>query len=374
VPERPDTDDYRTLFLGDVPMMDMRAPAEFAHGAFPQAASLPLMSDDERARVGICYKERGQQAAIELGHQLVAGEVKASRMAAWSDFARRHPEGYLYCFRGGLRSRTVQQWLREAGIDYPLVLGGYKAMRRYLLEEMSRSLEMAELVLISGKTGTGKTRVVQALPRAVDLEGLAGHRGSTFGELPQPQPAQIDFENALSIALLKLLAQGERRVFVEDEGRLIGRIYLPEVLRDRMKDAPLLVVEQSLEDRIDVVVQDYVIDLGRRYLELHGDEGPRLHAEKMQSDLYRIRKRLGGQRHAQVGELMTEAFVRQRDQGDLQGHRLWIAALLEKYYDPMYEYQLSRRGGRQLFRGDRDAVVAHALSLGQANPDCVGEP
>ena len=80
------------------------------------------------------------------------------------------------------------------------------------------------------------------------------------------------------------------------------------------------------------------------------------------------------ERHAQVGELMTEAFARQRDRGDLQGHRLWIGALLEKYYDPMYEYQLSRRAGRQLFRGDRDAVVAHALSLGRANPDCVDEP
>ena len=98
------------------------------------------MSDDERAQVGICYKQQGQEAAIELGHQLVSGELKAQRLAQWADFAEQHPQGYLYCFRGGLRSQTVQRWLREAGIDYPLVIGGYKAMRRFLLEELERSV------------------------------------------------------------------------------------------------------------------------------------------------------------------------------------------------------------------------------------------
>ena len=85
---RPDSADYRALFMGDVPMMDMRAPSEFEHGAFPCAASLPLMSDGERAQVGTCYKQEGQEAAIALGHQLVAGELKTERLRAWSDFAR----------------------------------------------------------------------------------------------------------------------------------------------------------------------------------------------------------------------------------------------------------------------------------------------
>ena len=361
---RPDTDDYRALFLNDSPMMDMRAPAEFTHGAFPSATSLPLMSDEERAQVGICYKQRGQEAAIELGQQLVSGETRASRMAAWCDFARSHPQGYLYCFRGGLRSQTVRQWLREAGVDYPLVKGGYKAMRRFLLDELERSVSNADLVLVSGKTGTGKTRVIHRLPRSVDLEGLANHRGSTFGQLPQPQPSQIDFENAVSIALLKLLAGDEQRVFLEDEGRLIGRLYLPEVLRNKMKSAPMLVVEQSLDERIDVVIEDYVIDLGRRYAALHGEEGMSLHSEKLQQDLSRIRKRLGGERYQAASELMAAAFEQQRQSGDLAGHRAWIGALLEQYYDPMYEYQLAQRQGQQLFGGDRDAVVAWAVERG----------
>jgi tRNA 2-selenouridine synthase len=358
---RPDSDDYRALFLADAPMMDMRAPAEFARGAFPSARSLPLMTDDERAEVGICYKQTGQQAAIELGHRLVAGEVKARRLADWIEFARRHPQGYLYCFRGGLRSQTVQRWLREEGVDYPLVLGGYKAMRRFLLEEFERCLSQAELVLVAGRTGTGKTRVIEALPRAIDLEGLAHHRGSTFGQLPEPQPSQIDFENALAIALMKLLAGGDRRVLLEDEGRLIGRICLPDALRARMAEAPLLVVEQSLAERVDAIVEDYVVDLGARFRRAHGEAGDRLHAQQLQQGLARIRKRLGGERQQRLAGLMDDAFAAQRRGEGLEGHRAWIEVLLAQYYDPMYEYQLGQRRGRVLFCGDREQVIDRGL-------------
>ena len=360
MPARPDTADYRALFLNDIPMMDMRAPAEFAHGAFPSAHSLPLMTDDERARVGICYKQQGQAAAIALGHQLVAGELKAGRLALWREFARCNPGGYLYCFRGGLRSQTVQQWLREEGIDYPLVRGGYKAMRRFLLEELEQSLAAADILLISGKTGTGKTRVIHRLERSVDLEELAHHRGSTFGQLPQPQPSQIDFENALSIALMKLLAGDRSRVYLEDEGRMIGRLALPETLRERMAASPMAVVEQSLDERVEVIIEDYVLDLGRRFAAEYGESGPGLHREKLQDDLGRIRKRLGGERYQGVSDLMTAAFAAQQENGDLALHRGWITTLLEQYYDPMYEYQLAQRGGEVLFRGSRDEVVAWA--------------
>jgi tRNA 2-selenouridine synthase len=359
---RPDTDDYRALFLADAPMMDMRAPSEFAQGAFPTARSLPLMSDEERSQVGICYKQRGQQAAIELGHRLVCGAVKQARLAQWTDFARDHPDGYLYCFRGGLRSQTVRQWLREAGVDYPLVLGGYKAMRRFLLEELACSAERATLVLVSGKTGSGKTRVIRRIGRSVDLEGLARHRGSSFGHLLELQPSQIDFENALSITLLKLLARDAGRIFVEDEGRLIGRLYLPEVLRAKMQSAPLVVVEATLAERVEVILEDYVLDLGARYAARHGERGPALHSQRLQSDLQRIRKRLGGERHRSVSGQMAAAFEAQCRTGDPGLHRRWIAALLEGYYDPMYEYQLSRRAGAVSFRGSRDAVIDWAAA------------
>ena len=131
-----DTRDFARLFLDDVPLLDVRAPVEFNQGAFPLATNLPLLNDDERHRIGICYKEKGQAAAIELGHQLVGGDIRAARTHTWLDWCRQHPDGYLYCFRGGLRSQTVQQWLAEQGVQQPLVTGGYKAMRRFLLDTL----------------------------------------------------------------------------------------------------------------------------------------------------------------------------------------------------------------------------------------------
>jgi tRNA 2-selenouridine synthase len=218
----------------------------------------------------------------------------------------------------------------------------------------------ADLLLISGKTGTGKTRVIWEMPGSIDLEGLANHRGSTFGQLPVPQPTQIDFENALSIAMLKRLASDDQRLFLEDEGRLIGRLYLPETLCKAMALAPMLVVEQSLDERVDIVLADYIVDLGRRYRQLHGEEGDRLHAQKLQADLLRIRKRLGGERHQQVSQMMAAAFALQQSRADTSGHRQWVAFLLEQYYDPMYEYQLRQREGEVLFRGNRQAVLQWA--------------
>ncbi|NQX87868.1 MAG: tRNA 2-selenouridine(34) synthase MnmH [Halioglobus sp.] len=352
-----DTDDYRALFLSHTPLIDIRAPAEFARGAFPMAMSMPLMTDDERAQVGICYKAYGQRSAIQLGHQLVSGDTKARRLARWLDFVREHPGGYLYCWRGGLRSEIVQAWLRDAGVSYPRVVGGYKAMRRFLIDELERSVADASFVLVSGKTGTGKTRVIARLARAVDLEGLANHRGSSFGQLPAPQPSQIDFENALSIALLRQLAAGRQPICLEDEGGLIGALSLPDCLRKKMAVAPLLIVEQSLDERVDVLIQDYVVDLGRRYTLRFGEEGPVRHCEKLQSDLARIRKRLGPQRQQEINDMMIAAFDAQWRVGDVSGHRTWISRLLVEYYDPMYAYQLSRRQGVRCFTGDRQAVV-----------------
>src|SRR5471032_2751077 len=171
---RDNSSDYRDIFLNDIPMMDVRAPVEFDKGAFPGVINLPLMNDLEREKVGTCYKQQGQQAAIELGHRLVSGSIKEQRIQAWADFARARPDGLLYCFRGGLRSQLTQQWLKtEAGIDYPRVINGYKAMRTYLIEVTDNAVAECDLVLVGGLTGSGKTEVLAQLDNALDLEGHA---------------------------------------------------------------------------------------------------------------------------------------------------------------------------------------------------------
>ncbi len=363
---RSDTSDYHRIFVGDLPLLDTRAPVEFARGAFPGAINVPLMTDEERHQIGLIYKSEGQAAAIALGHKLVSGELKRQRLEAWSRFALENSEGYLYCFRGGLRSQTVQHWLREEGIDYPLVSGGYKAMRSYLIEALDNSLESVDLVLVSGRTGTGKTRVIQSLANTLDLEGLAHHRGSSFGHLLIPQPSQIDFENAISIGLLKQLQLGHERLYLEDEGRLIGRLSLPDNLRIDMQSAPMYIVEESLESRVDVVLEDYVVDLGQRYAAQYAAEAICHHEKHLRESLLKIRKRLGGLLYQQIDEQIENAFAEQLARGDVSSHREWISTLLSQYYDPMYDYQLSRREGNVLGQFSR-ADLTEKLAMEQAS-------
>ena len=262
-----------------------------------------------------------------------------------------------------MRSRTAQQWMRDAGVEYPLIQGGYKAMRRFLLEQLEASVSGARFLLIAGKTGSGKTRVVEALEGSVDLENLARHRGSTFGHLPEAQPSQIDFENALSIEFLRLHEVTAGRIVLEDEGRLIGRLSLPQQLREKMQVAELLVVEESLQQRVQVILEDYIGDLGDRYRQAYGDEGARRHESQLLEGLSRIRKRLGGALYAELERLMREAFDIQARGGDDFLHRQWIESLLVEYYDPMYEYQMGKREGLVLGRGDRAQITALAREL-----------
>jgi tRNA 2-selenouridine synthase len=356
---RGDSDDYRSIFLNDIPIMDVRAPIEFIKGAFPQAANRPLMDDKERARVGTCYKQKGSQAAIDLGHSLVSGDIKERRIHAWAGFARAHPNGYLYCFRGGLRSQISQQWLKaEAGIDYPRVLGGYKAMRGFLLETIDAALSECGFTLLGGLTGVGKTELLAQLADGVDLERHARHRGSSFGRHAAPQPSQIDFENALAIDLLKKRSLGLRSFVMEEESRMIGGCSLPLALHQNMPGYPVVWLEDSFEGRVQRILGDYVIDLCAEFVALLGPEaGFTAFADRLQDCLRRIVKRLGGERYQRLSGVMDAALAEQRRSGSLDLHRDWIAGLLNEYYDPMYAYQREQNAGRIVFAGDRQAVA-----------------
>lgn len=364
---RANSQDYRRIFLDDLPLMDVRAPVEFDKGAFPQSVNLPLLDDEQRAAVGTCYKEQGQDAAIELGWQLATPEIKAQRARAWLAHAQAHPNGYLYCFRGGLRSRLTQQMLREAGLDYPLVVGGYKAMRRFLIDALETHSAQAPLVLVSGRTGSGKTLLLQKLARHIDLEGLAKHRGSAFGRQVEPQPSQIDFENSLSIALLKRLDESQHLpLFVEDEGKLIGRVSMPLTFKARMEQAPLAVLETPMHERIEIALADYVTDAWPQYLAHFQGEQARaetLFRAQILDNLARIRKRLGGQKYDQIHTQFSAALDQFFSDGNADLFRPGIETLLTDYYDPMYDYQKGLRRGREVFRGDANAYVAWAADF-----------
>lgn len=194
--------DYRAILASDTPLIDVRAPVEFSQSAMPAAINLPLMNDEERAAVGTCYKRQGPEAALALGHKLVQGDLRASRTQAWLEACARYPHGYLCCARGSQRSHIVQQWLKEAGVDYPLIVGGYKALRQAAIQATDE-LVQRPIVLIGGCTGNGKTQLVCSRPDGIDLEGLAHHRGSSFGRTLQDQHPQATLKTTWRSACLK---------------------------------------------------------------------------------------------------------------------------------------------------------------------------
>lgn len=360
---RPDSDDALALIKRGVTLIDVRAPVEFAQGAMPGAINLPLMNDDERAAVGTCYKQHGRQAALALGHRLVCGETREARLNAWRLACEHHPEGYLCCARGGMRSHIVQQWLRERGIDYPLVEGGYKRLRQAAMDATDR-LSRLPMVLIGGCTGSGKTQLVKAMPTGIDLEGLAHHRGSSFGRTLTPQRAQASFENHLAAAMLNHHARWTTLSnpfwVLEDEGKMIGANHLPAVLREQMLQAPVVVVEEPLERRLERLREEYFVQMQAAFQVALGDEaaGWRAYGDYLHHGLYAIRRRLGLARYAELASLQAAALARQQRTGDTDGHFAWLVPLLEGYYDPMYRYQLEKKAQHIAFRGDYHQVDA----------------
>lgn len=352
--------DIPALFINDVPLLDVRAPAEFTRGAFPASRNLPLLDDSERAAIGVAYKKAGQEAAIALGHELISGEHKAERIAAWEKFLAEFPDAVLYCYRGGLRSEIVQQWLTQAGLEIPRIAGGYKRMRRELLRIIEQTGGIDNLLIVAGKTGSGKTHLIHALQNSIDLEGLANHRGSAFGTRVLGQPTQINFENALAIALLKISVRKPRRLFVEDESRAIGSLALPQPLYGKMLEAPIALLEEPLVQRVDTILHDYIYSNYLEFKNTHPHDFEAKFAEYLLSSLGKIRRRLGDENYFLLRASMEQAL---RDNDKLEAHREWIRLLLQKYYDPMYEYQIGQKLSRVVFRGNRDELLRWASHL-----------
>jgi len=360
----PSVDDYASLFINDVPLLDVRAPVEFNQGAFPNAINIPLMDDAQREAVGTEYKNQGQDAAILLGSQLVTEEELLKRKQQWADFFSKSDQkwgGVLYCFRGGLRSKISQQWVYDhTGIKQKRVDGGYKAMRRFLIDTIERLSNEMSIVVLGGRTGSGKTRLLKQLDNSIDLEGLANHRGSAFGPTATPQPTQINFENNLAIELLKKEAAGHKVIVVEDEGRNVGSLGLPSTLFSIMQESPLVMLEVSEEDRNKVSIDEYITDTQHSFDEVYGKEQGEIELSKhLLNSLQKIKKRLGGVRYEEAREQMLAAIQLRKNTGSIEGFVPLVSSLLIDYYDPMYDYQSRNKHDRVIFKGGYEEVLNH---------------
>lgn len=319
--------EIKNLFLNNIPLIDVRAPIEFKEGHFPTSVNLPLLNDEERKNVGTTYKKQGKEAAIKLGHELISGDVKSSRIRAWTEFLQKNKNAELYCFRGGLRSQIATDWLKEAGFSLHKITGGYKALRQYLINQIDELTPKFNFTIIAGRTGSGKTPFLYetGLPM-IDLEKLANHQGSAFGRMGE-QPTQINFENCLAVEMLRVF-ETSNKILLEDESRRIGDNQLPLIFFEKKQISELVLIEESLEERIETIYKDYIEVKSPEYL-----------AQSLQ----RISKKLGGKNYLEISQKMVKG-----------NHRDWIKDLLVLYYDPLYDFKLKDKEANIIFRGNRE--------------------
>lgn len=349
-----DTEDYHSLILNGVPFIDVRASIEFSTGHLPTSQNFPILSDEERVLVGTCYKQKGRDKAIELGHKLVFGDNRYHKIATWQQFYVNHPDAVIYCARGGMRSKLSQSWLKEIGIELPRVHLGYKGLRNYLLSVLE-NVGRHPMLIVSGDTGTGKTELLQNFDAMIDLEGLANHHGSAFGKNITAQPAQATFENALAVDCVQ---KNHLPVWLlEDESRNIGQVHLPESLYVAMGKAPVVVVEEPLDHRLQRISQLYFAEMAEKYRNAYGEElGWAKYSDYLKQGLFALRKRLGLGRYAVLQQILDDALAMQLATGKIGLHIDWLSILLTEYYDPMYQYQLNKKKDRVIFRGDYQSV------------------
>ncbi len=359
--------DFKRIVIEEIPLIDVRAPVEYENGAFKNSVNLPIMNDEERRLVGICYKEKGNGEAVILGHKLVSGDVKQSRVDSWSSFIEKNPDCMLYCFRGGQRSAISQEWIYEAtGKEITRLEGGYKAFRNYLINELEPSRQKAIPVLLGGYTGSGKTKLLKKLENCIDLEGLANHRGSTFGRYITPQPTQIDFENNLAYDMIHHKNKSYKYVILEDEGAHVGRCYVPKPLYQFFSSGDYVLVDLPIEKRVQNTLDEYVIQAQISYVKMFGEEqGFKEWSDYIGSSIARIKKRLGGDRCKLILDAFELAFKEQMNSGKHSSHEGWIELLLKEYYDPMYHHQLQNSNRKILFRGNDNEVLEYMKSLNQ---------
>jgi tRNA 2-selenouridine synthase len=323
--------------LGFDAVIDVRSPSEFAEDHIPGAISLPVMEDDERARVGTIYKQESPFKARKIGAALVAKN------------AARHIEGPLaekdggwrplvYCWRGGQRSGSFATILSQIGWRAETVVGGYKSWRSLVVKALYETPFPAPVVVLDGNTGTAKTALLLLLRdrgvQVIDLEGLANHRGSLFGHMPGGQPAQKGFETALAMEIAAL--DPTRPVVVEAESSKVGDIRLPPKLWRAMCDAPRIHVAAPLRARAAY--------LARAYADLTAD-----HAV-----LHDVIDKLRAMQPA-------EAIERWHGFAEAGAFEALAAELMELHYDPRYDKQRARTAGDEARTVTADDLGAAAL-------------
>jgi len=344
-------EDFEHIVIENIPLLDVRAPIEFKNGAFPNSTNIPILNNSEREKIGIRYKEAGNQKAIELAKEIVA-PFKEERLDSWVEFFKNNPNAYLYCFRGGSRSKYAKEWLQERSLDIPRLKGGYKAFRNFLMQRSLQISSKLDTIIIGGRTGSGKTPLVNEFDNSIDLEALANHRGSAFGKKVSSQPCQIDFENSLYYALIRHYHYKGKSLIIEHESKNIGRLYIPKEIYANFTKGKLIILKTPMPDRLENIYNEYVKESLAEYQKSFGENYMNRWEEDVLASLKKIEKRLGSKLYLSI----KNRFLQINQSQNLQDHKEWIEDLLENYYDKMYDYQIQKSSIEIVFEGDRSGI------------------
>lgn len=301
-------------------MVDARSPAEYADATIPGAINVPVLDDAQRAEVGTLYKQAGKQIARRRGVELVAPKIPemVAKVAALQE--QTALPVVVFCWRGGMRSRALTQFLELAGIPARQLEQGHKGFRKYVLE-FFEAANWGRLIVLRGMTGVGKTKYLHQLAEAghpvIDLEGLANHRGSAFGNLGLPaQPGQKMFDSLVWDELRKIPADGY--VLAEGESRHIGRVALPHTLYQALQVETSVWLNASMPLRVRNILNDYpAIDSLKR---------------DFSRPIMALKDKLGKKKVDDYLELL--------DAGQWE---TLVTDLMENYYDPLYRHTFPDR-------------------------------
>ena len=301
------------------PVLDVRSPGEFEHAHVPSAYSFPLFSDEERKIVGTTYKQVSRKDAIKIGLEYFGPNMrsmveKAERIAE----ENKTNKLLVHCWRGGMRSAAIAWLLDLYGFEICLLSGGYKAFRKWVLSYFDNSISM---MVLGGYTGSGKTEILHALESKgeliIDLEGIAGHKGSAFGRigLPPQQSCEM-FENTLAKELQKhSILFPKQSIWLEDESQRIGAVSIPHELWLTIRKQNLFFLKIPFEQRLEYIEESY----------------GKLNNEELQEAVIRIKKKLGG--------LETKLSIEFLQKGNIKE----AFRILLHYYDKLYQKALDQR-------------------------------
>ncbi|MBD0379652.1 tRNA 2-selenouridine(34) synthase MnmH [Paenibacillus sedimenti] len=298
----------------EIKMIDVRSPSEFRDSTIPGSLNIPLFDDGERAEIGTIYKQVSIQAAKDRGLEIVSGKLPAFVKT----FEQIKGQKAVFCWRGGMRSKTTATVLSLMGIRAYRLTGGFRTYRKWVVDTLENMEFKPCTFVIMGNTGAGKTFILRRLQEegypVLDFEGMAGHRGSIFGHVGLQANNQKTFESLLVTQLLKL--ENSPYVLLEGESKRIGKAVLPDFMVRKKEAGKQLFIEMPIEERVRHILEDYQ---------------PWENKQELVQAYHHIKDRIHTPIAKEIGMNLQDGHYEQA-----------VKLLLEHYYDPRYEHAMKQ--------------------------------